>query len=102
MSTRLVASFLATLFMAPVAMAETTPSQLAPIAANAGKSIVCEELGMNDETGEDVPLAKVTVRLGVGGKADRVIIARPKTPEMVAIPAMTLTSANATIKHEVT
>lgn len=69
-------------------------------AANAGKTIVCQEDGFDDKTGEDVALGKMTIRLGKDGKATSVQLVRPKNGDLPAINALFVAS-NAPINHRV-
>ncbi|MES2963421.1 MAG: hypothetical protein V4760_05990 [Bdellovibrionota bacterium] len=94
MKTALFLSALAAVFF-------SAPPAAAQSAKNAGKTIVCQELGFHDETGEDVPLANIQIHLGAQGKAERVVVKRPKTDELAAIRATTLTLANAKISHSI-
>lgn len=88
------------LFLLMVASLFIGSGASAQSAKNAGKQIVCQELGMDEETGEDVPLALMTIRLGKDGKAASVTLVRPKTSDMPAINAI-FVAANAPINHRV-
>jgi hypothetical protein len=83
-----------------VALTFTARPSVAQSVKNAGKTIVCEEFGFDEETGEDKPLAKITIHLGANGKADRMDVVRPKTNEFEAV-RKTFTLANAKIKHAI-
>lgn len=73
---------------------------LAQSPANAGKQIVCQEDGFDENTGEDVTLGRLTITLGKDGKAVSAQLIRPKHGDMPAINAL-FVSANAPINHRV-
>lgn len=104
MSIRILSAIIAMNLVAAVASATTytvpskNPEELGlskvSIAGNAGGQISCEESTIDENTGNDINLAKITIDFGVDGKASRVQIVRPKTKQISALN-LTFTKANA-------